>query len=225
MRERKYLVLLSGGQDSATSLAWTVMNQGRENVAAIGFNYGQKHARELEQAAKIAGMMGVPFEVVNIQGSLADSSLIDHSQDVSAPHRMSPDLPSSFTPGRNALFLTIAGSRAFSGGFTDLVTGVCQTDFSGYPDCRRVFIDAMETALSLALGIDLCIHTPLMYLDKAETFRLAKDMGCLDLIIQETLTDYNGDMTLNEWGRGREDNPASKLRAEGFRKAKERGWI
>jgi 7-cyano-7-deazaguanine synthase len=103
---------------------------------------------------------------------------------------------------------------------------MCQTDYSGYPDCRRVFIDAMETSLALAMAVDFRIHTPLMYLTKAETWKLANELGVLDIVREMTHTDYNGDRsTLNEWGYGKLDNPASVLRARGYQEAKEKGWI
>ncbi|WP_439653204.1 7-cyano-7-deazaguanine synthase, partial [Rhodothermus marinus] len=124
---------------------------------------------------------------------LRGSALTEHDQDVSAAHPLAPHLPASFVPGRNALFLTLAASYGFTRGIHDLVGGMCQTDYSGYPDCRRAFIDAMERALSLALDTTIRIHTPLMYLTKAETWRLARELGILDVIIELTHTDYNGD--------------------------------
>src|SRR5690606_2364376 len=128
--------------------------------------------------------------------------LIHESQDINANHPQDSSLPASFVPGRNLLFLSIAGSFAYSRNIADLVTGVCQTDFSGYPDCRRVFIESLETTLSLALAPrDFRIHTPLMYLDKADTFKLADDLGVLELILEETHTDYHGDRSIrHEWG-------------------------
>lgn len=220
---KKALVLLSGGQDSTTCLFWAKQNF--DQVAAIGFFYGQKHSAELEQAKVIAELAQVDFRVIPITSILSSSSLTDHTIDHNKPHELNPDLPASFTPGRNALFLTIAGSIGYVDGITDIVTGTCQTDFSGYPDCRRQFIDAQQLALSLALGADVRIHTPLMYIDKAQTWKLAKDLGCLDIVIEYSLTDYNGDRTRNEWGYGSLDNPATKLRAQGYFIAKQRGWI
>jgi 7-cyano-7-deazaguanine synthase len=124
------------------------------------------------------------------------------------------------------LFLTIAGGYCASIGCNDIVTGVCQTDYSGYPDCRRNTITAQELALSLGLGTgDVKIHTPLMYLTKAETWKLAKQLGCLDVIVNETMTDYNGDTTQNDWGKGKLDNPASILRANGYQEAKQNDWL
>ena len=124
------------------------------------------------------------------------------------------------------MFLTIAASIAITDGVSDLVGGMCQTDYSGYPDCRRVFIDSMQTSLSLALDEDIRIHTPLMYLTKAETWKLAADLGVVDIVREHSHTDYNGDRTTwNEWGYGKLDNPASILRAKGYDEAKEKGWV
>ena len=218
------LVLFSGGQDSTTCLYWAKSNFDR--VEAIGFKYGQKHDVELQQAAYIAQLAEVPFEVVDISGVLRGSALTEHHKDVSAQHELNPDLPASFVPGRNALFLTIAASIGMTKGISDLVGGMCQTDYSGYPDCRRVFVDSIQTSLSLALGEDVRIHTPLMYLTKAETWKLAADLDVVDIVREHSHTDYNGDRTTwNEWGYGKLDNPASILRAKGHEEAKEKGWI
>jgi 7-cyano-7-deazaguanine synthase len=217
---KKAIVLLSGGQDSSTCLFWAKANF--EEVIAFGLDYGQKHRQELAQAAIIAGLAGVEYRVVDIAGALSGSSLTDHSLD---HNEQVNSLPRSFTPGRNALFLAIAAGFGHNHGAHDLVTGACQTDFSGYPDCRRTFMDAMQVSLSLALGTDIRIHTPLMYLTKAETWKLAAELGCVEAIRAHTLTDYNGDMTPNEWGMGREDNPASILRKKGYEEAKAQGWV
>ena len=193
------LVLFSGGQDSTTCLFWALSRFVR--VQALGFDYGQKHAVETEQARKIADAAGVPFEVIEMQGVLSGSALTEHEKDVSAQHERNEDLPASF-------------------------------DYSGYPDCRRVFIDSMQTSLSLAMDEDLRIHTPLMYLTKAETWKMAADLGTvagqdvLETVRVQSHTDYNGDRSeLHEWGYGQLDNPASKLRAKGYREAKEKGWV
>ncbi len=220
---KKALVLLSGGQDSTTCLYWA--KKEFDKVIAVGFDYGQSHAKELEQAQKICDDAKVDYHVFNVKHLLASSSLTKHSNHNEASH-IDHNLPASFTAGRNILFLTIAASYAAEKSINDLVTGVCQTDYSGYPDCRRTTIDAMQNTLSLGVGAgDFRIHTPLMYLDKAETWKMAKDLKCLDVIINDTLTDYDGDMTENEWGYGQESNPATKLRVKGYYQAKERGWI
>lgn len=218
------LVLFSGGQDSTTCLYWA--KQRFERVEAIGFDYGQKHRVELQQAQHIADLAKVRFTVFDIRGTLSGSALTEHDKDVSAQHDKNAALPASFVPARNALFLTLAAGHAYNLGIQDLVGGMCQTDYSGYPDCRRVFVDAMQTAMSLATAVDLRFHTPLMYLTKAETWRLAKELGAFEIVRDITHTDYNGDhTTYNEWGYGKLDNPASELRAKGYFEAKANGWI
>ncbi len=220
------LVLFSGGQDSTTCLYWALTQFSR--VEAVGFDYGQKHRIELDQARIIAHKAGVRFDVMDMHGLLSGSALTEHDRDVSAPHELDPDLPASFVPGRNALFLTLAASLGYNRGIHDLVGGMCQTDYSGYPDCRRVFVDSMQTSLTLALGADVRIHTPLMYLTKAETWRLAAELGpdALEAVRELSHTDYNGDRTTrNEWGYGRLDNPASVLRARGYEEARAKGWV
>ncbi len=218
------LVLLSGGQDSTTCLFWA--KQHFKTVRAIGFDYGQKHKIELQQAQLIADMAGVSLQMVNMQGMLQGSALTEHDKDMSTQHELNADLPASFVPGRNALFLTIAASYGYTQQIYDLVGGMCQTDYSGYPDCRRVFIDSLQTSMSLALDHDVRIHTPLMYLTKAETWKLAKELEVLDIVREYSHTDYNGNRTdYNEWGYGKLDNPASILRAKGYEEAKEKGWI
>lgn len=220
---KKAIVLLSGGQDSTTCLYWA--NTQFDEVIAIGFDYGQSHIIELEQAKEIAKEAGVEYKIINVRNLLAKSSLTHHS-DHNEKSKINPELPASFTAGRNLLFLTIAASMAAELQINDIVTGVCQTDYSGYPDCRRNTIDALQLALSLGIGIgDIRIHTPLMYLNKAQTWGLAKQLGCLDVIIDKTMTDYNGSTIKNEWGYGNYDNPATKLRADGYYLAKEQGLI
>jgi 7-cyano-7-deazaguanine synthase len=219
----KAVILLSGGQDSTTCLYWA--KNRFKDIYAIGFDYGQMHVRELEQAKKIASNAGVDYTVFNIKNLLAKSSLTEKTDHNKKSH-INKDLPASFTSGRNILFLSIAASYASNLGINDIIIGVCQTDYSGYPDCRRTSIDAMQNVLSLAYGNgDFRIHTPLMYLDKSETWRLANELGCLDIIINDTLTDYNGNNTMNEWGMGVNNNPATELRVKGFYEAKLKGWI
>jgi 7-cyano-7-deazaguanine synthase len=220
----KALVLLSGGMDSTTCLYWAVSLF--DEVHAISFNYGQRHAAELEYAKRNANAAGVvSHQVVDMAGLTGRSAQVDHAQSTAAQHTMNPELPSTFTPGRNAIFLSIAAGKAYDLGIKNIVTGVCSTDDAGYPDCRKSFIMAMERALQEATETDIRIHAPLLDLTKAETWKLAKELGILDTIINSTLTDYNGDETMNEWGRGKLDNPASELRARGFHEAKEKGWL
>jgi 7-cyano-7-deazaguanine synthase len=242
MTDSTALVLFSGGQDSTTCLFWAKHPDadrfgGFGRVEAVGFRYGQKHAVELEQAARIADLAGVPFTVLDLTGLLSGSALTEHGKDVNAQHERAPDLPASFVPGRNALFLSVAASLGYARGMApdgslDLVGGMCQTDYSGYPDCRLDFVESMQRALGLALDADLRIHTPLMHLTKAETWRLAADLGTvdgvdvLDAVRELSHTDYNGDRgTRHDWGYGRLDNPASVLRAKGYREAEANGWL
>lgn len=218
------LVLFSGGQDSTTCLFWA--KQQFDRVEALGFTYSQKHEVELQQAAIIAQKAGVPFKVMDIKGILQGSALTEHDKDISAAHELNSELPASFVPGRNAVFLTIAISHAYTLGITDVVGGMCQTDYSGYPDCRRNFIDSLQQSMSLALDKEIHIHTPLMYLTKAETWKLAHDLDILEIVRDLSHTDYNGDRTTyNEWGYGKLDNPASILRAKGYEEAKRNGWL
>ena len=219
----KAVILLSGGQESTTCLYWAKKNF--KEVFAIGFDYGQMHFKELEQAQKIASDAKINYKIFDIKNLLAKSSLTEKSNHNEKSY-INNDLPASFTSGRNILFLSIAGSYAAELGINDIITGVCQTDYSGYPDCRKTSIDAMQNVLSLAYGNgDYRIHTPLMYLDKAETWKLANKLGCLNIIINDTLTDYNGSEIMNEWGRGVNNNQATELRVKGYYKAKEKGWI
>lgn len=236
-RSGSALVLFSGGQDSTTCLFWALSPDaerfgGFERVEAVGFRYGQRHAVELEQARIIADLAGVPFTVLDLTGLLSGSALTEHSKDTNAPHERNPDLPASFVPGRNALFLSAAASVAYTRGIHDLVGGMCEADYSGYPDCRRGFAEAMEGALGLALDADLRIHTPLMRLTKAETWKLAADLGTvrgvdvLETVRSLSHTDYHGDRSeRHDWGYGRLDNPASVLRAKGYEEAKAKGWV
>ena len=240
MPDRSALVLFSGGQDSTTCLFWALSSHGAfDRVEAVAFRYGQRHAVELEQAAEIARQAGVPLTTLDLTGVLGGSALLADeaaaggaAADTNAPHALAPDLPASFVPGRNALFLTAAASLAFRRGIRDLVGGMCQADFSGYPDCRLDFVQSQAATLSLALGAPLAIHTPLMALTKAETWKLAADLGTVrGLDVLETVrelshTDYHGDRTeRHAWGYGRLDNPASVLRARGYAEAEANGWL
>ena len=223
MKKSKAIVLLSGGQDSTTCLYWAKKNF--NEVYAIGFDYGQMHKIELEKAEEISKIAGVSYKILNVKGLLANSSLTLHT-DHNKQSYLDESLPASFTSGRNLLFLTIAASMGAELGVQDIVTGVCQTDYSGYPDCRKTTIDSLQTTLSLGMGAgDYRIHTPLMYLNKAETWKLAKELNCLDIIIDYTMTDYNGSVNKNEWGFGDIDNPATSLRAKGYYEAKQKGWL
>ena len=236
------LVLFSGGQDSTTCLFWALspVHGGFERVEAVAFDYGQTHAVEVGQARRIAEAAGVPLTVRSLDGLLAGSSLTEGDRDHDAPHALAPDLPASFVPGRNALFLTAAASLGFARGLAgeggaaglDLVGGMCQTDYSGYPDCRLDFVESQARTLSLALDADVRVHAPLMHRTKAETWKLAADLGTVrGLDVLETVrelshTDYHGDRTeRHAWGYGRLDNAASVLRAKGYAEAEAQGWL
>lgn len=211
---RKVVILLSGGQDSVTCLFWALKMF--DEVHAVSFDYGQRHAVELEMAKILCADLKIAHTVFGIGGTLIGSSLIEGG-DVNAKHNKNENVPSSFVPARNALFLTIAAGYAFNNGIKDIVIGACQTDYSGYPDCRRVFVDSMVCSLSLAMGADFKIHTPLMYLTKAETWELADQFGALQIIVQNTRTCYNGDVSeLHSWGYGCGECPSCLLRKKGF---------
>ena len=217
------IVLLSGGQDSGTALFWA--KQRFKDIHALSFDYGQKHVKELECATYLAGVAGVVSHVIKkVPDVFPESSLINHNLD---HNDQKNGLPASFTPGRNILFFTIAGAMGYQLGICDFVSGVCQTDYSGYPDCRRAFVDSMEYTLRLGLGLreEIYIHTPMMHITKAETWKMAKELGVFELIRDHTVTDYNASETYNEWGYGDANNPASKLRMKGYFDAKAREWI
>lgn len=216
----KSIVVLSGGQDSATTLFQAQRDS--EVVGAIFFDYGQKHAVEGGCAASVASIAGVPLFKTSVPSlqDIGDSALIAGAAqiDVNLSHRTVSHLPASFVPGRNLVFLTLAAAYAMKMGATQVYTGVCETDYSGYPDCRDLTISALEMALQLGMDFpDLEIVTPLMHLSKAQTFALAKDLGVLDIIIEGTHTCYEGDReTRNEWGYGCGRCPACQMRANGW---------
>lgn len=215
------VVVLSGGQDSMTCLG-VALEQYRD-VSAIGFSYGQKHKVELQQAAHLCAKHGVPFRVVGLDflPSLVTSALTGDGE-VGQPHPYKTGLPSSFVPNRNALFLTLAHAYAQEIKAQTLITGVCQTDFSGYPDCRRVFIDHLETALNVGYETGITISTPLMDIGKAETFALAERVGILEDVLELSHTCYNGDRNHRHvWGYGCGTCPACELRSAGFTKFRE----
>ena len=219
MKQNNAVVLLSGGQDSMTCLFWALRNF--DGVHAISFDYGQKHKIELEQARKICEKMKVPFHLFDVKGIFLNSALVNHDENINGAHHRNKDLPASFTAGRNAVFLTIAGGYAYDNNINNIVTGVCQTDYSGYPDCRQRFVDAAQLTVSLAVDCDMFIHTPLMYLTKMETWKLAADLCCLEEVVENSHTCYNGDhSTKNEWGYGCGECPACLLRKRGYEEFK-----
>ena len=212
MKREKALVVFSGGQDSATCLYWA-LKRFRE-VHTITFAYGQKHSLEVAAAKKIAGMAGVDFHLVDIGqiASIGKNSLTDRGM-VMDQEKPEHSVPNTFVPGRNLFFLSIAAVYAREKGIFDLVTGVSQTDFSGYPDCRDSFIRSLNVSLNLAMDEQFVIHTPLMWLDKAQTWALADSLGVFDIVRNETLTCYNGIP-----GDGCGHCPACRLRNAGLHK-------
>ena len=191
MRKSSALVVFSGGQDSTTCLFWALKNFSK--VTTLTFRYGQKHELEVEMARKIAGELGVEFNVMDIPfiANLGANSLTDTSIEMDQ-EKPADSFPNTFVPGRNLFFLSIAAVFARERGIFDLVTGVSQTDFSGYPDCRDSFIKSLNVTLNLAMDEQFAIHTPLMWIDKAQTWELSDSLGALDFIRNKTLTCYNG---------------------------------
>ncbi|MEJ0050809.1 MAG: 7-cyano-7-deazaguanine synthase QueC [Methylovirgula sp.] len=224
----KALVLFSGGQDSTTCLAWALARF--DHVETIGFDYGQRHRIELDQRAKIRE------KIVALRPGWVARLGEDHLIDLAVLGQISATamtrdveivmqengLPNTFVPGRNLVFLTFAAAVAYRRGLTHIVGGMCETDFSGYPDCRDATIKAMQTALNLGMEKDFVLETPLMWLDKAQTWALAAELGgepLVDLILEDTHTCYLGERGVrHEWGYGCGRCPACTLRAQGWAK-------
>ncbi len=222
----KALVLFSGGQDSTVCLAWALERFAQ--VETIGFAYGQRHVIELDVRPrirnKIAGLKAewsdrlgadhiVPLAAL---GAVSETALTRDT----AIEMASNNLPTTFVPGRNLVFFTFAGAVAYRRGLKHLVAGMCETDYSGYPDCRDDTVKAMQLALTLGMDRRFVLHTPLMWVDKAATFALARDIGgqtFLDLVVEETHSCYLGDRSKRHpWGYGCGECPACKLRSDGF---------
>jgi len=228
LSDSRALVLFSGGQDSATCLAWALARFAE--VETVGFDYGQRHAVELacrpilrDKLTSMAvpgwGRLGMDHLIrLEALGQISDTAL---TRDVEIATAES-GLPTTFVPGRNILFMGFAAALAHRRGCRHLVLGVCETDYSGYPDCRDDTIKAMQVALNLGLETRFVLHTPLMWLDKAETFGMAQDLGgarLLDVVVEETHSCYLGDRaTRHDWGYGCGTCPACELRAAGWRK-------
>jgi 7-cyano-7-deazaguanine synthase len=227
----KALVLFSGGQDSTTCLTWALEHF--PNVETIGFDYGQRHRIELDQRALIRSAIKVQFP--RWAQALGEDHLIGLPVlgEISAT-AMTRDieiicdekgLPNTFVPGRNLMFLTFAAAIAYRRGIKHIVGGMCETDFSGYPDCRDDTIKSMQIALNLGMESRFVIETPLMWLDKAQSWTLAEKLGgpaLIDLIVEATHTCYLGERgRRHDWGYGCGECPACKLRAEGWRKYRE----
>jgi 7-cyano-7-deazaguanine synthase len=189
MKKEKAVVVFSGGQDSTTCLFWALKQF--DEVEAVTFDYNQRHRLEIEVAASIAKELGVPHTVLDMSllNQLAPNALT--RSDI-AIEQKDGQLPSTFVDGRNLLFLSFAAVLAKQKGARHLVTGVCETDFSGYPDCRDIFIKSLNVTLNLAMDYQFVIHTPLMWLTKAETWKLADELGAFEFVRTKTLTCYNG---------------------------------
>ncbi len=220
------LVLFSGGQDSSVCLAWALDRH--ERVETVGFDYGQRHAAELDARIRVREHIAAEFpvwserlgpdHVIDLRafGALADSALTaDREIEMTAR-----GLPSTFVPGRNLVFFVHAAALADRRGLGALVGGMCETDYSGYPDCRRETLDALETAINLGMAADFRIETPLMRLTKGQTWSLANDLGgpaLVELIVEDSHTCYRGDRVhRHPWGYGCGDCPACELRAKGW---------
>ncbi len=228
MHHTSALVLFSGGQDSTTCLAWALSRF--ERVETVGFDYRQRHSVELEARVDVLGAIRQSFPAwgarlgedhmldLAVLGSVSETSL---TRDMAFRMEAS-GLPNTFVPGRNLLFLTLAAAMAFRRDLQVLVTGVCETDFSGYPDCRDDTMKAMQLALSLGMDRRFLIETPLMWIDKAQTWALAESLGgaaLVDLIVERTHTCYLGDREhRHTWGYGCGQCPACELRARGYEK-------
>ncbi|TAJ31299.1 7-cyano-7-deazaguanine synthase QueC [Bosea sp. (in: a-proteobacteria)] len=220
------LVLFSGGQDSSTALAWALDRF--DSVETVGFDYGQRHRVEMACRLAIRGKLPAlssryaerlgPDHLVDLAalGAISETALTRDSEIAFAE----TGLPTTFVPGRNLIFLTFAAALAYRRGAKHIVLGVCETDYSGYPDCRDDTIKAMQVALGLGLDRRLVLHTPLMWRDKAQTFALARQLGgqaLLDLVIEDSHSCYLGDRTTRHgWGYGCGHCPACDLRAKGF---------
>lgn len=212
--QEKAIVVLSGGQDSTTCLYWALEKFGQDAVETVTFDYGQRHRVELECAATVAAKAGVKNTVLPIDTfrSLGGTALTDDEVEVQSAIDAATQLPNTFVPGRNLIFLTFAAAFAYQKGSNHLVTGVAQTDYSGYPDCREESMSALQKAINLGMESDIQIHTPLMHLSKAETVKLASEVGALNAMM-DTHTCYNGDRP--PCG----ECPACVLRARGFEEA------
>ena len=212
--EDKALVVLSGGQDSTTCLYWAIDRFGRANVSSVTFDYGQKHRIELECARRVAAAAGVPNACLPIDtfAALGGDALTDASIPVSDKADEETELPVTFVAGRNLIFLTFAAAYAYRHDIGHLVTGVAQTDYSGYPDCREETMAALQQAITLGMDCEFRIHTPLMHLSKQETVELAVQLGALEAMAL-THTCYNGRRP--PCG----ECPACRLRARGFAEA------
>ncbi|MEE4163216.1 MAG: 7-cyano-7-deazaguanine synthase QueC [Woeseiaceae bacterium] len=212
MTSRASVVVLSGGQDSTTCLYWAMERFGSGNVRAISFDYGQRHRIELESASAVAALAGVPHTVLPIDTFAALGGNALTAGDIPVGDMPEDGLPNTFVPGRNLIFITFAAAYACRYDINDIVTGVAQTDYSGYPDCRDETLRALERAVSLGMEREFSVHTPLMFLSKKETVELAVRLGAMEAMAL-THTCYEGRRP--PCG----SCPACRLRAKGFAEA------
>ena len=211
------IVVLSGGQDSTTCLG--VALKECTYVEAVIYDYGQKHRIEIDAALKICAAYGIDFTLIDLKPVLSNmksSALVTHG-DTTQPHEYLKNLPASFVPVRNVLFLSIAYGLAMEHKLNRIYAGMCQTDYSGYPDCRYAFISDLNLTLNEGYDSDIQILTPLMFLTKAQTFALAEEVGILKDVLDNSITCYEGVTTMNAWGMGCGECPACKLRAKGWK--------
>ncbi|MBF0266216.1 MAG: 7-cyano-7-deazaguanine synthase QueC [Gammaproteobacteria bacterium] len=212
MTKNKALVIFSGGQDSTTCLYWAIDKFGQNNVKALSFDYGQRHAIELESAKKIAQLASVPHQVIPINtfNAIQNNALTGNIEVENTTGENG--LPNTFVPGRNLIFITFAAAIAYQDKITDLITGVAQTDYSGYPDCRENTIESLQKTIALGMEYEVKIHTPLMHLNKQQTVKLAEKIGAMEAMAY-THTCYNGQFP--PCG----ECPACLLREKGFKAA------
>ena len=208
LSKEKAVVVFSGGQDSTTCLFWALKRF--KHVEAVTFDYGQRHRLEIECAKAITEELGVGITYdMSLLNQLTPNALT--RDDIAVADGVDGALPSTFVPGRNLLFMSFAGVVAYQIGAKHIVTGVCETDFSGYPDCRDQFIKSLNVTLNLATDETFVIDTPLMWLNKAQTWALADELGAFDFVRQKTLTCYNGIIA-----DGCGECPACQLRQQGL---------
>jgi 7-cyano-7-deazaguanine synthase len=216
--QKSALVLFSGGQDSTTCLFWAKARF--QTVYALCIAYGQRHAVEIEQARTIASLAGVELILfqTDLWAGLSGGALLTNDVKIEEPASGTDRAyPNTFVPGRNLIFINIAAIIGAQKDCFDIVGGMCEADFSGYPDCRNDFIRSAESSISLAFDHPFAIHTPLMFLTKAETWALANDLGCLETVIHHSHTCYEGERKqLHEWGYGCGNCPACVLRQKGW---------
>lgn len=208
LKNEKAVVVFSGGQDSTTCLFYA--KEHFKEVELVTFQYGQRHDLEIKVAEDIAKEQGLKHHILDMSllSQLSPNALTDHTMQIENDEN---DIPNTFVPARNLLFLSFAGALAYQIGAKHIITGVCETDFSGYPDCRDSFIKSMNLSLNLSMDKNFVIHTPLMWLNKKETWALSDQLGALDYVREKTLTCYNGVMS-----DGCGECPACKLRKQGL---------